>query len=304
MNKREIITNRTRYIVPFIVVSILFFSVVGFSGIEEDYWPTQGWRVSTPEEQGVDSRTLAEAVNRVMDENLNIHSSNKGKASRRRWLWLFVVDFGDNSYSALGRGEQCVYVLPEKNLIIVMTGGGLLMSTLQFLDNYILPAVHNKQSLPAGPEGASQLKDAVRRVAQEKKMETESVHPIPEIAQKISGKKFIVESNTLEVLGFTLTFIDEREAKIQLELALDSDRAPEYLLGLDGVSRISQGRFGIPASGTAVWDSDDTFKIHINEIGNINRFDFVIVFDKETAEFSLIEKTGLGEFSARARLRD
>lgn len=489
----------------------------GFSGIEEDYWPTQGWRVSTPEEQGVDSRTLAEAVNCVREKNLNIHSilvirngyivtdvtfdpftpdtkhdvasvtksitstligiaigkgliekidtpvldyfpdwdvknldakkrqmtvenlltmtagleciaqptevtlmqmmgspdwiqfmldlpmefkpgkefvynsggvhllsaivrkatgksslefaeanlfkhlgisdvswpmdpqgiSNTGWGSVRMkphdmaklgylylkngiwdgeqiissswvseatqtkvklrggdgygYLWWI---FEDNSYSALGRGGQCVYVLPEKNLIIVMTGGGLPMSTIQFPDNYILPAVHNKQSLPPDQEGVSQLKDASRRAAQRKKMKPEDVPPIPEIAQKISGKKFTVESNPLGVLDFRLTFIDEREAKIQLDLALDSDRAPEYLLGLDGVSRISQGRFGIPASGTAAWESYDTFKIHINEIGNINRFDIVIVFDEKTAELSLFEKTGLGKFTARARLRD
>jgi CubicO group peptidase (beta-lactamase class C family) len=38
------------------------------------YWPTQGWRTDTPEAQGLDSTKLAEALQTIRDENLNIHS--------------------------------------------------------------------------------------------------------------------------------------------------------------------------------------------------------------------------------------
>lgn len=39
-----------------------------------DYWPTEGWRTSTPEEQGMDSELLAQAISFVRERNLNIHS--------------------------------------------------------------------------------------------------------------------------------------------------------------------------------------------------------------------------------------
>jgi CubicO group peptidase (beta-lactamase class C family) len=39
-----------------------------------DYWPTEGWRTSTPEEQGMDSEKLAEALDFIRDEGLNVHS--------------------------------------------------------------------------------------------------------------------------------------------------------------------------------------------------------------------------------------
>jgi CubicO group peptidase (beta-lactamase class C family) len=38
------------------------------------YWPTNGWRSAAPEEQGMDSETLAQMVERIQQENLNIHS--------------------------------------------------------------------------------------------------------------------------------------------------------------------------------------------------------------------------------------
>ena len=40
-----------------------------------DYWPTYGWRTSTPEEQGMDSELLADAINYLQKQDgFNIHS--------------------------------------------------------------------------------------------------------------------------------------------------------------------------------------------------------------------------------------
>ena len=38
------------------------------------YWPTEGWRTSTPEEQGMDSQKLAEMLATIKERNMNIHS--------------------------------------------------------------------------------------------------------------------------------------------------------------------------------------------------------------------------------------
>jgi CubicO group peptidase (beta-lactamase class C family) len=38
------------------------------------YWPTQSWRTSTPEEQGFDSAKLAEGLQAMRDNGINIHS--------------------------------------------------------------------------------------------------------------------------------------------------------------------------------------------------------------------------------------
>lgn len=39
-----------------------------------DYWPTVGWRTSTPEEQGIDSSKLADALLAWREQGINIHS--------------------------------------------------------------------------------------------------------------------------------------------------------------------------------------------------------------------------------------
>jgi CubicO group peptidase (beta-lactamase class C family) len=38
------------------------------------YWPTGGWRTSSPEEQGMDSRKLAQMLDAISQQNLNLHS--------------------------------------------------------------------------------------------------------------------------------------------------------------------------------------------------------------------------------------
>jgi len=39
-----------------------------------DYWPTQGWRASTPEEQGMDAAKLADMLESVKEKNYGIDS--------------------------------------------------------------------------------------------------------------------------------------------------------------------------------------------------------------------------------------
>jgi len=38
------------------------------------YWPTNGWRTSTPEEQGMDSQMLAHMVAEIKERQMNVHS--------------------------------------------------------------------------------------------------------------------------------------------------------------------------------------------------------------------------------------
>jgi len=41
---------------------------------QPSYWPTQGWRTSPPEEQGIDSESVLRAIDFIEKEQLNMHS--------------------------------------------------------------------------------------------------------------------------------------------------------------------------------------------------------------------------------------
>ena len=67
------------WIVPLAVLALLALVFIPqLRGPEQastpTYWPTQGWRNSTPEGQGINSSILAEALLTMQKQKINIHS--------------------------------------------------------------------------------------------------------------------------------------------------------------------------------------------------------------------------------------
>jgi CubicO group peptidase (beta-lactamase class C family) len=63
----------------FLLLSIAAALIVTLIGAQpapaqDDDWPTDGWRTSTPEEQGIDSVRLAEMFAYIAEQDLNMHS--------------------------------------------------------------------------------------------------------------------------------------------------------------------------------------------------------------------------------------
>ena len=66
-------------------------------------------------------------------------------------------------------------------------------------------------------------------------------------------------------------------------------------MGLDGIDRMAPGRYGQPAGAWGWWESDDTFVIRMDEIGNINTWHIEATFDGDKVTVGMVEVgTGLG----------
>lgn len=77
MNSRKILigTIAVVAVVVMITIGVIFIPrLVNSGGSSEDYWPTDGWQTSTPEEQGFDSVKLAEGLQGLKDKKILIHS--------------------------------------------------------------------------------------------------------------------------------------------------------------------------------------------------------------------------------------
>jgi len=61
-----------------VVVLLAFVEIPWLRGAQSPsapaYWPTSGWRSSTPEAQGIDSDKLAELLLAIREENIPVHS--------------------------------------------------------------------------------------------------------------------------------------------------------------------------------------------------------------------------------------
>lgn len=202
---------------------------------------------------------------------------------------------------ARGRGGQRIIIWPEKNAVIVFTGGGFEPGRV---GPYLIAAFESDKPLPANPAGAARSEASTKRAAEPPTASKSEGALWPETAAAISGKRFVLEPNPRSLQALTVTFKDRREAV--LHLALDpgvSDRPQlEFLVGLEGVPRLAPGRFGLPAACKGAWKSPDTFVIEIDEVANINQFLLELTFEDGRLNGKLVETTGLGSVPIRGKL--
>ena len=196
-------------------------------------------------------------------------------------IWVYP-DRTPPAFEGLGRGGQRISVVPAKNLVVVFTGGEFEPGDI---GTFIGRAIKSDKPLPEDPAAVARLgaamHDATRPPA------VQPVPPAPSLVRMISGRTYTLDANPLDLRSFALTFPGAAEAQLQLELS-DRREGPRPV-GLDGVPRVSSnGRFGLPVAVSGAWESDSTFVLDYNEVGNINTYRFRLTFvdDGVTVEFA------------------
>jgi CubicO group peptidase (beta-lactamase class C family) len=224
-------------------------------------------------------------------------------ADSDQYGYLWWLKPSQRFYYASGRGGQTIYVLPEQDMVIVLTaGGGHVGSKVR--DSFILPAVKSAVPLPPNPDGMARLEAAIQQVSASAPAKPEAVPPLPERAQRVSGQTYDLETNPFGVLSLSLTF-EEEQASFGWTLSIDTDENSKvaYEVGLDGVPRVTPGRFGLPAAATGSWDSDNTFVVLLDEIGNIYTWQIKLTFEGDRVTVQMEEVgTGLGSVSFGGRV--
>lgn len=189
-------------------------------------------------------------------------------------------------FEALGRRGQRIDVLPDKDLVIVMTGGGFEPGNLA---PFLLSALKSDQPLPENPTAQRLLKEKLQ--AATLPPQRNKAHPLPATAKEISEKIYRLDDNSLGLRSFQVRFFNESEGEIVLSLA---DRKIIFPIGLDGLYRIgAEGPAKLPLGGRAEWRSANELALDLNMIAKINRYDVIARFDEERIHLTIKESTGL-----------
>ncbi len=198
-------------------------------------------------------------------------------------------------FEASGRGGQQISVLPSKNAVIVLNGGGF--NTGEFM-KLVLPAIKSEQALPANPAAEARLKTAIAEVAQATAPST--VTPLPAIAQTISGKTFGLPANWIGLQSLTLTFPSTGDPTVRLSFIENAnmnrlEKTREVRpIGLDGVLRLSpNGRYGLSVGLRGAWEDATTFVLEYDEIANLNSYKLRLSFTESSVSVEAKERTGL-----------
>jgi len=201
-------------------------------------------------------------------------------------------------YSAIGRGGQRIFFVPDKNLVVVTTAGGgdrdeRILRRL--LPSFIVPAAKSDDPLRANPDGVAVLESKIRQAAVDH-AEPKPVPRLPEVALKVSGRTYVLDANPYGLASASLVFQAGADgATITLSFSAPTGETSELILpiGLDDVYRIAPGRLGMPAAAKGFWETDTSFVINLNEIGNINNWRITMTFEDDRVTVQMQENTGL-----------
>lgn len=240
----------------------------------------------------------------ILDEN--------GKAdmetSRNNWISSkFMRPFSDGygyqwwldrngSYTALGTSGQYIMVLPEENMVIVITNSSSGMGAFfpyELVEKFILPAIQSEQAIKTDADAQESLKLASEPPVLENK--PGGTTELPDIALEISGNEYSLEKNNWNNDNFKLDFDPELDHAVFSYTAKVHDAA-EFQVGLDGAYRFTDteiGRFAARGS----WISDSTFEIEYQQIGYSAPVQFRFMFEDDKIFVDEVTITGITQYT-------
>jgi CubicO group peptidase (beta-lactamase class C family) len=192
-------------------------------------------------------------------------------------------------YEANGRGGQRIVAIPEKNVVLVLTGGGF---DTDDIGAFLGPAMHDAP-LPPNPAAQARLKLAVADVALPPAVTP--APPLPELAGRISGRTYRLSPPPFEMAALTFRFGQPNQAEVVI--AETNGRQTTRPIGLDGVPRLSPN---LDAAGHLIalqgeWKTADTFLLNVELVAKINRYQLTLTFQGDALIGEMAERTGLGE---------
>lgn len=194
-------------------------------------------------------------------------------------------------FEAIGRGGQRLSVWPEKELVVVMLGGGFRPGNVGGL---LLRALQSDSALPEEPAGRERLTRALARAAQP---------PVPvapsngNCARAGIDAPHVVSENPMGLKSFQLTTAAGAVGQIRIAVGALDLALP---VGLDGVYRRAEQQIdGIAPAARGEWKMC-TFVLDVDLVGKIDAYRIELVFGDRTL-VRVAERTGLTKFEAEAR---
>jgi CubicO group peptidase (beta-lactamase class C family) len=186
-------------------------------------------------------------------------------------------------YFATGVGGQEIWVLPDRDLVVVMTGatggGGSGAWGDRLMNSRIIPLLDSTEPLPANPDGEAALESRIQDAAAAVQVQPEPVPPMPEIARQVADQTFVLDANPVGVQSMSLDFPEEAEAVLGLSF-VDGNQI-EWLIGLDDVLRYFPGSDGLRAGAKGWWESGNVFVIDRQDIGGYARERISAAFEED-----------------------
>ena len=180
---------------------------------------------------------------------------------------------------ALGRGGQRLFILREKKMVIVATGGGFDAGAI---DNYALQSI---KTFNKNKNYNDQLQDQVKAVG------SQDITSPAILKDKFSlnewNKSFQFNKNDL---GLKTIRFEQRNENDYIILDFTDDSKEEHPIGMNNQYKISnEPTFGLPMAVKGRWINDATLEIKYNRLCRIEEYKFRIAFKGNSIELTITE---------------
>jgi hypothetical protein len=202
-------------------------------------------------------------------------------------------------FAAEGRGGQYIRVIPQLNMVIVITGGGFEWNEITPL---LIPAMANMaEPIPANQPAVEQLNTALASIQQPPF--PQAVPPLPEMAYAISGKTYAFEFSPLDLKTIRWEFTEAQEAKLYVTFYNQPDR--ELLIGMDGVYRMHPiGEHELPMGLRCSWTGPQTLLFEYDTIANHDAYNLELNFQGDIVTIQAKERTHTGGLTIEGKLQN
>jgi CubicO group peptidase (beta-lactamase class C family) len=190
--------------------------------------------------------------------------------------WL---DSGNpDEIQALGRGGQRLFILKEKNIVIVATGGGFDAGDI---DDLVLDAI---KLFTKNETHSAELKNLIKAI---QSPDTKSINGNG-FSSSILNKAFRLQKNDLE--WNTIRF-EKRNKEYYLVLNFNDGSKEEHPIGMYNQYKISNEHvFGLPIAIKSFWNNSKLF-VDYNELCGINFYKFTFSFYENSVDFEFNDLT-------------
>jgi hypothetical protein len=191
-------------------------------------------------------------------------------------------------FEAVGRGGQRITVWPSKDMVIVFTGGGFNTSDLV---PFIVKAIKSDKLIPNNPVALNQLRKNIANSATAPS--SRPIAKLPNLALSISGNKYQLQPNTLDLANIQFVFDNTKKAAMNMIWMGEKVNCD---VGLDNRDRFTYNPIvKLPQASKGEWVNDTTFSVKLDLVGAINLYniDFTFIERGKKINITISEGTGL-----------
>jgi CubicO group peptidase (beta-lactamase class C family) len=202
-------------------------------------------------------------------------------------------EVGSDYRSGTGSAGQVVRFFPALDLVLITVAGGgsgyagNTYSALaeQLTYGYVKPAIRADFALAPNPSAVAGLQQLVAEATLSDEPDPQPVPALPATVVAVSGKRFVMDPNPMELYSFVLNFPGGNEAELLFTSAGSAERS--LRVGLDGVFRFFPGENGVTWRARGAWQDSSTFVCLLDEIASYHFLRFTSQFSGSTVTISV-----------------